>query len=325
MLLIGVPMSFSLDARGQADGVPEWINYQGVLDFANGTPVSDMQDIEFRLYNNQDDSTSVAIWAELHRDVQMAGGVFNVYLGDGEAITGAGHDTLGQVLRKSGLWLGIKVGSGPEMTPRQQFLSVPYAMTAKYVIRATHGVPAGTIVAFAGPGYETNLDPPEGWLWCDGTSHSTTTSPDYQDLCDLLKGVTGETQFNVPDLRGRALIGAGMPVDNNLDSGTESAGLNTTVGYTAGGRTGQETHILTENEMPKHQHHFSDRYNHNPADTSDPGYRTDAQGYDVYGGLAGNLSQGYQDSLPKNSGDAGTDQGHNSIQPSVAMRWMIKY
>jgi microcystin-dependent protein len=66
-------------------------------------------------------------------------------------------------------------------------------------------VPVGTILAFGG-----SSTAPTGWLFCDGTAISRTT---YNGLFTAI-GVNfgqgnGSTTFNIPDLRGRAPIGAG--------------------------------------------------------------------------------------------------------------------
>lgn len=66
-------------------------------------------------------------------------------------------------------------------------------------------VPVGTILAFGGASTA-----PTGWLFCDGTAINRTT---YNGLFTVIGtnfgGGNGSTTFNVPDLRGRAPIGAG--------------------------------------------------------------------------------------------------------------------
>lgn len=66
-------------------------------------------------------------------------------------------------------------------------------------------VPAGQIVAFAGP--VANI--PEGWVLCDGTSLSQTNFASLFQAIGTTWGGVGNDTFRVPDLRDRILLGAG--------------------------------------------------------------------------------------------------------------------
>jgi len=103
---------------------------------------------------------------------------------------------------------------------------------------ATGGVPAGTLLDFAGP------VAPSGYLLCDGSSYSTTTYSGLFNAISYTWGGTGSS-FNVPDLRGRTTIGAG--------SGTGLT-LRALATY-----SGEETHVLVSGETPlvAHSHGFS--------------------------------------------------------------------
>lgn len=93
----------------------------------------------------------------------------------------------------------------------------------------------GTVASFAGTG-----SPPVGWLVCDGSAVSRTT---YADLFSAI-GTTwgagnGTTTFNLPDLRDRVYIGAGITYSvgntggatththTNSNTGSESAHTHT--------------------------------------------------------------------------------------------------
>lgn len=80
-----------------------------------------------------------------------------------------------------------------------------YQALAELVFGAENDyVEPGTIAPFAGP------TPPTGWLGCDGAAISRTT---YAALFAAIGSTwgagDGSTTFNVPDFRGRALIGEG--------------------------------------------------------------------------------------------------------------------
>ena len=74
-------------------------------------------------------------------------------------------------------------------------------------------VPSGTIIAYAG------INPPSGWLFCDG---SIVTKNDYPYLYTAIGYTYGNTsltnQFKLPDLRGRMLIGF-----DNMDNRSSSS------------------------------------------------------------------------------------------------------
>jgi hypothetical protein len=97
------------------------IAYQGRLADPAGAPISTTTTINFRLY-----ATAVggsALWAEA-QTVQVTNGLFNVLLGSTAPIPQS------IITGNSTLWLGIAVAADPEMSPRVQLGSVPYAIQA---------------------------------------------------------------------------------------------------------------------------------------------------------------------------------------------------
>lgn len=128
---------------------------------------------------------------------------------------------------------------------------------------------------------------PTGWLLCDGAAVSRTL---YAALFAVI-GTTwgagdGSTTFNLPDLRGRAAMGAGT-------------GPSLTA-RTLAGQVGAETHQLSIAEMANHNH--SD---------SAPAVGLSGAGQIAYatGGT---------------SGSTGNDQPHNNMQPSLVLTPIIK-
>lgn len=83
---------------------------------------------------------------------------------------------------------------------------------------------------------------PKGWLECDGKEYNGRRDP-YAHLFNTIGtayGGTGNPNFNVPDLRGRVLMGAG-----------QGYGL---IARHLGEMPGEELVKLTLDDLPSHQH-----------------------------------------------------------------------
>jgi hypothetical protein len=102
-------------------GVPPYINYQGILTDDAGMPVDGVFDLTFKIYN--DSTGGVALWTEVHPDVDVDDGLFNVILGK----TTSFMNSLGI---DQDPWMVVQVGDDPEVSPRTEITSVPYAFEA---------------------------------------------------------------------------------------------------------------------------------------------------------------------------------------------------
>jgi hypothetical protein len=100
-----------------APPVPLVINYQGYLTDADGNPVNDTLEMTFSIYDTAEGGEPV--WTETQPAVTVTEGIFNVLLGSVNPISA------GPLTGES--YLGVKVGSDEEMTPRQQIAAVAYA------------------------------------------------------------------------------------------------------------------------------------------------------------------------------------------------------
>jgi len=99
--------------------VPGLINYQGTLTDEYGTALDTTVAMAFSIY---DDSTGGnLIWTETQPVVAVENGLFNVLLGRVNTIDDS-------VFGDPDRWLGVQAGGDPEMSPRERFASVPYAM-----------------------------------------------------------------------------------------------------------------------------------------------------------------------------------------------------
>lgn len=302
---------FSAPSHGQqqlTEGPPEFVSYQGHVNLASDgeTPINSAADIIFRLYRNANDPVASAIWAEEHQDVSIFNGVFNVYIGLGDPVSGTPNGSVGDVFKTAPLFLGIKIGLDEEITPRQSITSSPFAMTAKHVTTAIHGAPPGTMMMYAGP------TAPAGWIFCNGQTLNATANADYSLLFAAIGttwGGTGAASFKLPDMRGRTPIGTGTGVttNNNNRAGGTASGIQPRA---LGTKVGAASHVLTTAQIPAHTHRYDDRYLSSRAS----GERS--------GGF-GNAPDGLTDTS-RTTGSTGGDGAHNNVQPSTYLNFIIK-
>jgi hypothetical protein len=103
--------------------VPNLLTEQGRLLDANGAPVTGSVSIVFTIYDAA--SGGATLWTET-QTLTLDAGYFSARLGEVTMIPATAFD--GSIRH-----LGVKVGADPEMTPRQEVVSVPYAMLANNV------------------------------------------------------------------------------------------------------------------------------------------------------------------------------------------------
>ena len=168
-------------------------------------------------------------------------------------------------------------------------------------------MPLGTVLPIA------TESVPEGWMLCDGREISIE---EYQGLYDLIGTTYGAgdsafwaqvfypaTTFNIPDLRGRTIIGAN-------DMAGEQSDVLTIHQASAGQVGGEEMHQLTEAEMPSHSH------------------QVEIEGWDFfysqggYDGFSG--PQEFPTTSQEETSFEGGDQPHNNMQPYMALNYMMK-
>ena len=192
-------LSFVLAAYAD---VPNEIRYNGRLK-SYQTPVTGTKQIKFQIYASATGGT--ALWDSGYLSVSITSGIFSCVL------------TPNVDWRKKDLWLQLIV-DGKELTPREKLMAQPYALQAR---AAENGVPAGTVIAYAG----NNV--PAGYMLCDG---STVNTSDYPELFQAIGTTYGGTvtQFKLPDFRGMFLRGQGSNTVTTTPGGTvtiASAGL----------------------------------------------------------------------------------------------------
>lgn len=97
--------------------VPQYINYQGQLTQADGTPITAATSVEFRIYNTG--SGGSTIWSQAHSITPDAKGIFSQLLGPIQYSIFDGGDK----------YLELKVDT-EVLSPRKQLVSVGYSFRA---------------------------------------------------------------------------------------------------------------------------------------------------------------------------------------------------
>lgn len=182
---------------------------------------------------------------------------------------------------------------------------------------AVFSAPTGTVI------YCLTQNVGDGWLLADGREVSRTT---YAALFNAIGTRYGDgdlaTTFNLPDLRGRSLIGAGAGAANT-DFGTPAlTSLDINDAY-----VGEENHALTESENGEHMHPiglFVD-LTITPNNTSAVLRDQDDKTKSLYGSTSstvgtGGFMRGVESSGSRseiNVGPSGSGAGHNTIHPCV--------
>jgi len=143
----------------------------------------------------------------------------------------------------------------------------------------------GEIITYAG-----TTSPDAKWLVCDGASLVRADYPDLFTVIGVTYGAVDSTHFNIPDLRGRAPLGAGT-----------GSGLSPRA---AGDSFGEEAHTLTIGELASHVHGTGNSVLIATA-TPPP--------LDVLG----------PNPFPAITGSTGNDDPHNNMQPSLVVNYLI--
>jgi microcystin-dependent protein len=158
-------------------------------------------------------------------------------------------------------------------------------------------MPTGSVLPYAGS------SAPTGYFLCDGSAKSRTTESALFAIIGTTYGAgDGSTTFSLPDLRGRVIAGQddmGGTSANRLTN--QTGGLN---GDNLGATGGAETHTLSILEMPAHTH------------TTPRGGATTARGDSSLEASSGLSSA--------TTSSTGGDGGHNNVQPTMILNYIIK-
>jgi microcystin-dependent protein len=228
LLLVSIAsVSKAQDERG--------FSFQGYARDISGAALS-AADVVVKFSINTEGGTNV--FEEEHTLKTDPYGVFIATIGSVQSDDFAGVDFISQKL-----FLKVEtkeVGGTFFEISNAELLSVPYAKVAENVV---NGVPAGSLMPFAGPAGKV----PDGYLVCDGRSVAVADYPALYEAIGDAWGGDGGTNFRLPDLQGRFLRGANNGTGNDPDaSGRTSL-------YT-GGNTGDNVGTYQTGEVGPHNH-----------------------------------------------------------------------
>ena len=177
----------------------EALTVQGAICDTKGAALKGQQTIECRLYSQGEGGE--ALWGAAIATLLDTKGVFTIELRD-DAGSKIVDSQLGDVLKKteSGeLWLGVAVNGGGEMKPRQEIVSVPFAIV---------GLDSSSAVDFSVSGTarvdRVEVADPEH---TDGNFNAVTTD-----------GVLFQRSFTV---EGDAAVSGGASISGNLEVGND--------------------------------------------------------------------------------------------------------
>lgn len=143
LILILMPASIS-------QAIPHLMNYQGRLTDGSGGPITTTTLVEFRIWDMSVGGTT--LWMESQSVTPDGDGVYSVLLGSLSSIPDS-------ALAGSEAYLGVRIDSDPELTPRARLVAVAYAYRVETVDGAKGGIVSNDLVVTGrgtfGPG-QTN-------------------------------------------------------------------------------------------------------------------------------------------------------------------------
>lgn len=152
---------------------------------------------------------------------------------------------------------------------------------------------------------------PASWMLCDGSALSRTLYPGLFAVLGTSWGAgDGSTTFNLPDMRGRFVLGAGL-----------GTGLANRVLAALGG---EEAHALNANENASHTHSATQPAHSHGVNIPQAGAATGASLFANYsGGTAGGITSGT--ATPAITvGTSGAGLAHENMPPFLVITYIIK-
>jgi microcystin-dependent protein len=147
------------------------------------------------------------------------------------------------------------------------------------------------------------------WVWADGSVYSAATYPDAAAAIaaqwKTFAGASdpGAGNFRVPDMRG--LVPAGMDA---MPGGARANRMTRAAAITIAARTGEESHVISNGEMPRHNHGGSGSVSTSVSVNV---------GVNVSGGISGSADSAgsHQHTVPQTQANAPAGKGLTDVNP----------
>lgn len=173
-------------------------------------------------------------------------------------------------------------------------------------------VPIGSLNPFLG------ATAPYGYLICEGQLVSKTTYPELYAICGDTYGTATATEFYLPDLRGRTIVGY---KEGDINFGTLGGlvGAITTV-------TGNHTLTADESGLPSHVHLVRNNYGYIDT-TSNSGTGSWGQKFNPSSSGGTAVSSNFWKAIESTAQTAISAHNHgdvSTIQPSINLNYIVK-
>jgi microcystin-dependent protein len=146
--------------------------------------------------------------------------------------------------------------------------------------------------------------PPKGWAFCNGQLLPINQNQALFALLGTTYGGNGQTNFALPDLRGKVPVSFGS-------------------GFTLGQQGGQTAHTLTQSEMPEHTHFLNNNLAVTDANTNATLGEPTSNYWANSGKSTWSTSQPNQVMHPSAVTNVGGSQPHNNMQPYLVLNFII--
>lgn len=298
-LILALLKGYTLLGHAVFAQAPLQFTYQGRLTNSNGVPVATSVTGIFQVVKGGDATSAIVLPAlVVHSETNVitpdVNGTFSHVLGTqpGTPITLSAIAD-GNTSR----WISVSLDDA-ELLPRQQIVSVPYA------IQAIVADLPGTIKLFAG----ANI--PAGWHLCHGQSLDRLAYAPLFETIGTNFGFANASTFRVPDMRGRVPMGSGQ------GSGLSNRVLAETLG--------SQTHTQTVANMPSHNHGGSTTGVDNQDGTDWPRDFLGSGALIRWSTTGAQAGSRYFLAHTHGINSQGDGQPHNIIQPSLVLNYIIK-